>query len=90
VKPIPAQDAGMAATSAGDRGAVRALVLGLLSLPFGIFAPFAIWTGSRSLARIRRSDGTLTGTTAALLGLLSGVVGAALLVLGVAYWWLAS
>src|SRR3989440_12053190 len=37
-----------------DRAATRALVLGLLALPFGVFAPFAIWSGARSLRRIRR------------------------------------
>jgi hypothetical protein len=30
-----------------DRAATRAFVLGLLSLPFGPFAPFAIWSGAR-------------------------------------------
>lgn len=76
--------------AARDRGATLALVLGLLSLPFGLFAPFAIWAGSRSLGRIRRSGGKLTGKTAALLGLVTGTVSAAFLILGIAYWWLAS
>ncbi|HXC77021.1 MAG TPA: DUF4190 domain-containing protein [Candidatus Acidoferrum sp.] len=76
--------------AARDRGAIRALILGLLSLPFGLFAPFAIWTGSRSLGRIRRSGGTLTGEAAALLGLVTGIVSAAFLIFGIAYWWLAS
>jgi hypothetical protein len=73
-----------------DRGATRALVLGLLSLPFGVFAPFAIWAGTRSLGRIRRSSGQLTGGATALLGLIAGIAGAALLIFGISYWWLAS
>ena len=40
-----------------ERSATRALVLGLLALPFGIFAPFAIWAGLSSLRRIRKSEG---------------------------------
>src|SRR5207253_3861218 len=40
-----------------DRAATRALVLGLLALPFGVFSPFAIWSGARSLRRIRASGG---------------------------------
>lgn len=73
-----------------DRGATMALVLGLLSLPFGVFAPFAIWAGTRSLARIKRSDGKLRGASIAVLGLVAGIVGATFLVLGIAYWLLAS
>ncbi len=73
-----------------DRSATRALVLGLLCLPFGIFVPFAIWVGARSLLRIRASNGELTGGTAAGLGLTAGVIGLASLILGTAYWFLAS
>jgi hypothetical protein len=75
---------------ARDRGATRALVLGLLSLPFGVFAPFAIWAGSRSVRRIRRSNGELTGEANALLGLIAGISGVAFLIFGISYWWLAS
>lgn len=75
---------------ARDRGATRAMILGLLSLPFGIFAPFAIWAGSRCLWRIRRSDGELTGEANAMLGLIAGIAGAAFLISGISYWWLAS
>lgn len=75
---------------ARDRGATRALILGLLSLPFGVFAPFAIWAGSRSVWRIRRSSGELTGEANALLGLIAGIAGAAFLIFGIFYWWLAS
>jgi hypothetical protein len=73
-----------------DRSATRALVLGLLSLPFGVFAPFAIWSGARSLRRIRASEGALKGATRAFAGLLAGVLGLGTLVAGTAYWFLAS
>jgi len=73
-----------------DRAASRALVLGLLGLPFGIFALFAIWSGGRSLRRIRLSNGELKGATSATIGLVAGIIGVASLILGVAYWFLAS
>jgi hypothetical protein len=73
-----------------DRAATRALVLGLLGLPFGVFAPFAIWSGGRSLRRIRVSNGELRGATSATIGLVAGIIGLASLILGVAYWFLAS
>lgn len=73
-----------------DRAATRALVLGLLALWFGVFAPFAIWTGARSWRRIRSSRGELTGGASALGGLVAGLVGAAVIVIGVGYWVLAS
>ena len=73
-----------------DRRATPALVLGLLSLPFGVFAPFAIWTALRSLGRIRASDGVLRGATRATAGLVAGVLGLASFVVGTAYWFLAS
>lgn len=73
-----------------DRAATRALVLGLLGLPFGIVAPFAVWTGVRSLRRIRRAKGELTGETSALLGLVAGLLGVATLVVGTGYWLLMS
>ncbi|HEY8802584.1 MAG TPA: hypothetical protein VIN00_05865 [Candidatus Dormibacteraeota bacterium] len=75
---------------AADRRATRALVLGLLSLPFGVFAPFAIWTAIRSLGRIRASDGALRGATRATTGLVAAVLGLASLVVGTTYWFLAS
>lgn len=73
-----------------DRGATRALVLGLLCLPFGLLSPFAIWTGARSLARIRASNGELRGGFSATLGLAAGAVGLATLIVGIAYWLVAS
>jgi len=69
-----------------DRGATRALVLGALSLPFGLVAPFAIWSGSRSLRRIRTSGGRVTGAWSAALGLLTGIVGAAFGIAGIVFW----
>jgi hypothetical protein len=65
-------------------------VLGLLGLPFGIFAPFAVWSGVRSLRRIRAAHGELGGETAAVAGLAAGLLGLAALVAGCAYWFLAS
>jgi hypothetical protein len=68
----------------------RALVLGLLSLPFGIFAPFAIWAGLSSLGRIRKSNGALHGETSAALGLAAGILGMTALIAGIVYWFVAS
>jgi hypothetical protein len=65
-------------------------VLGLLALPFGIFAPFAVWSGLLSLQRIRAASGGLGGKTAAALGLAAGLLGIAAFVAGTAYWFLAS
>lgn len=73
-----------------DRGATRALVLGLFALWFGIFAPFAIFSGARSLGRIRASHGQLRGGVAATGGLVAGIVALATIIAGVAYWFLAS
>lgn len=65
-----------------DRAANRALVLGLLSLPFGIFSPFAIVSATRSLRR--------APSFSALVGLIGGMLGAGFLVAGVVFWALAS
>jgi hypothetical protein len=73
-----------------DRAATRALVLGLLSLPFGIFAPFAIWSGARSLRRIRAPNSNLSGGTSSAAGLIAGILGLAAFITGTAYWFLAS
>ena len=73
-----------------DRAATRALVLGLFALPFGILAPFAIFTGARSLMRIRASGGELTGARSATAGLFAGVVSLMTAVFGIGYWVLAS
>jgi hypothetical protein len=73
-----------------DRAATRALVLGLLALWFGILAPFAIFSATRSLRRIRASHGELRGATAATGGLVAGLIAFATIIAGVAYWFLAS
>ena len=65
-------------------------MLGLLSLPFGIFAPFAIWAGVGSLRRIRASAGELSGATSAGVGIVGGILGLTVVVLGTAYWFLAT
>ena len=73
-----------------DRSATRSLVLGLLSLPFGIFAPFAIWSAARSLRRIRASNGSLSGGLSAAAGLIGGILGLAAFIVGSTYWFVAS
>jgi hypothetical protein len=73
-----------------DRGATRALVLGLLALWFGVFAPFAILSATRSLRRIRASNGELRGGGSATTGLVAGVIGMFVIVAGVGYWILAA
>jgi hypothetical protein len=73
-----------------DRGATYALVLGLLSLPFGVLSPFAIVSGLRSRRRIRESRGALKGGAEARLGLAAGIASAGFLLLGIAYWLIAS
>jgi hypothetical protein len=76
-------------TAAGrERSATRALVLGLLALWFGIFAPFALWAGTSSLRRIRVSDGALTGDTSAWVGIVGGLLGLTALLVGTAYWFI--
>ncbi len=64
-------------------------MLGLLALPFGIFAPFAVWSGVRSLRRIHASDGALRGELSAWVGVTAGLLGLGVLVVGTAYWFLA-
>ncbi len=73
-----------------DRAATRALVLGLLALPLGVLAPFAIWAGARSLRRIRASGGEVHGATAAATGLVAGLISLAFLIAGATYWFAAS
>ncbi|MEP6753245.1 MAG: hypothetical protein ABI959_10925 [Candidatus Dormiibacterota bacterium] len=73
-------------TPARERSATRALVLGLLAMPFGIFAPFAIWAGFNSLRRIRASAGALGGEALAVAGLAGGLLGLAVVIAGGAYW----
>jgi hypothetical protein len=73
-----------------ERAATRALVFGLLALPFGIFAPFAIWAGISSLRRIRASDRALRGEASAVAGITGGLLGLAVVIAGTAYWFLTS
>jgi len=65
-----------------DRSATRALVLGLLSLPFGLLSPFAVWSATRSLRR--------APSARALIGLAGGLLGLGFLIGGGVYWLLAS
>jgi hypothetical protein len=62
----------------------------LLALWFGIFAPFAIFSGIRSLRRIRASNGELHGAASATAGLVAGSIAVAVIVTGIAYWLIAS
>ena len=61
-------------------------MLGLLALPFGIFAPFAVLSGTRSLRRIHASGGELRGARSATAGLIAGSIGLFTLLVGIAYW----
>lgn len=65
-------------------------MLGIIALPFGIFAPFAVWTGATSLRRIGASHGDLGGAGAAAVGLVAGAISLAALLIGIAYWLIAS
>ena len=66
------------------------MVLGLLALPFAVFAPFAIFSATRSLLRIRASHGELSGEASAATGLFSGIVGLMVFAGGVTWWVVAS
>jgi hypothetical protein len=61
-------------------------VLGLLALWFGVFAPFAIFSATRSLRRIRASNGELLGGGSATMGLVAGAIGMVVILAGVGYW----
>ena len=65
-------------------------MLGLLSLLFGILAPFAIWAGVESIYRIRTGAGNLSGENAAWVGLVAGFLGFTFTAIGIAYWLIAS
>jgi len=65
-------------------------VLGLLALWFGVFAPFAVYSGARSWRRIHASGGELTGGASAIGGLVAGLIGLAVIVVGTIYWVVAS
>jgi hypothetical protein len=76
--------------STRERSANRALVLGLLALPFGILAPFALWAGITSWRRTRESAGAFTGEISAAIGIVGGMLGLIVLIFGTAYWFLSS
>jgi hypothetical protein len=69
-----------------DRAATRSLVLGLLALPFGVFAPFAVWSALGSLRRIAASDGRLRGGGSAMAGLVAGALGLLVILIGIVFW----
>jgi len=53
---------------------------------FGVLAPFAIVSATRSLLRIRASNGALSGAASATTGLVAGTIGMLVIVAGVGYW----
>ena len=57
---------------------------------FGVFAPFAIFSATRSLRRIRASNGELSGAASATTGLVAGAIGMVVIVAGIGYWILAA
>ena len=65
------------------------MVLGLLAMWFGIIAPFAIFSATRSLLRIRASNGELRGLASATTGLVAALIGLLVIVAGIA-WWIAA
>jgi hypothetical protein len=76
--PAYAQTYWRGAPQANAKGAVAALVLGILSLVLGvcgcgvILGPIAIYQGSQARFRIRSSNGRLGGNGMALAGMLLG------------------
>jgi len=63
-------------------GANLALVLGLLSLIFGLLGPIAVWIAIRALRRIRRSRWS-SGDWRAQLGLVLGLVSTVFMLAGI-------
>ncbi len=64
-------------------GAVPALILGIVGLVLcGIAAPFAWWQGQSAERAIEASGGTLGGKGMATTGKILGIVGTAILALG--------
>ena len=70
-------------------GANLALVLGVLSLVFGLLGPLAVWTAVRALRRIRRSRWS-TGDWRAQVGLVLGLVSTLFMVAGIFRFFLAA
>jgi Domain of unknown function (DUF4190) len=65
-------------------GAVASLVLGILGIVIcGLCAPFAWWQGQRARQAVDRSGGSLGGRGMATAGFVMGIIGTALLALGV-------
>jgi hypothetical protein len=65
-------------------GANRALVLGVLSLLFGLLGPFAIWSALAALGRIHAGPRLLPGRGRATLGLVCGIVSTLFMLAGIA------
>jgi hypothetical protein len=63
-------------------GANTALVLGLLSLVFGLLGPIAIWSSTRVLRRASRT-GRAAGEARAQLALVLGLVSTLFMVAGI-------
>jgi hypothetical protein len=64
------------------QGAVRALVLGIISLLCcGILGPFAIYEGNQARFRIRVSNGRLGGDGLAIAGMILGAIATVLLLI---------
>jgi hypothetical protein len=77
-----------AQTSSGslDSRARNALILGVLSLFFGVLTGIpAIWVGRKSLVHLNGSDGAAKGRWAAWSGIVLGCVGVAITVGGWLY-----
>jgi hypothetical protein len=70
-------------------GANLALVLGLLSLAFGLLGPFAIWSAVRVLRRGRRTHRAV-GELRAQLALVLGLVSTLFMVAGIVRFVIAS
>jgi hypothetical protein len=69
-----------------EPSAVTALVLGILGIAVcGVVAPFAWSTGKKSLDAIRASQGRWGGEGMAQAGYIMGIIGTALLALGVLF-----
>jgi Domain of unknown function (DUF4190) len=68
-----------------ERDATYAVVFGVLGMFCGIFGPFALRLGLRSLRNINSSHGALTGTGSALFGVIAGAAATLFLIAGIAW-----
>lgn len=75
----PGYGYGYPVTPQHDKGATRALVLGIISLVICglILGGAAVYEGSQARKRIHQSNGALTGDGMALAGMILGVLGIA-------------